>query len=434
MFIFQKTKISRAFLLVLLLTLILSCAQEYRSFAVLLWSEDEVTLENGSIFGILGKSDVRKEFQVHKVSDLNQSETVIMNMPFWRVQVFASLKEAQTFTNDRKALWSAWARSNRQALPIRQAAQRDSPMVYRLRTDEKVKVVSRAVLPSSEADLFGYWYEVLADGGTKGWVFDYELEVSGEANGGIAKVSQDPLLDLFAGNWRPDSYLGMIKDDKFDFDEFNPEYGAFFDQENKRFRLRLSDENVDIKYNRFDSRGRRSFFIANTGVQITVNSADEIIIEWFRSKEKTLRVMKFTNFTANIKEIYEKERLRREQLIARLRGNGLLTSQAYGSLALKANGSFVWQGFEVLAPSLIPSSADGTGSARIKYYLGDEIKALYQGVLSFNFNYAGGIEEVNFLFQIHGNGVRLEPVSRANIKDQIVTRTSTDALIIFFNY
>ena len=108
---------------------------------------------------------------------------------------------------------------------------------------------------------------------------------------------------------------------------------------------------------------------------------------------------------------------------------GSLSSSNYGNLTLNADGTFRWTGFKLLVPSIISAGAKNAGTCSVKYAVSSQLTA-YDGVLTFKFE--GTSEEVNFLFKLESDGLRLEDATDAVFNGILVTSRSSSPLILYF--
>ena len=94
------------------------------------------------------------------------------------------------------------------------------------------------------------------------------------------------------------------------------------------------------------------------------------------------------------------------------------------------DGQFIWSGYNLLSPSIIPSGAGSSGKVSLKHFLDKKLSGDYDGVLSFKFEKTS--EPVVFMYSISSKGLRLEAVEASSIQDNLVTRRSLDPVIVFF--
>ena len=93
--------------------------------------------------------------------------------------------------------------------------------------------------------------------------------------------------------------------------------------------------------------------------------------------------------------------------------------------------TFNWTGFENLSPVIIPEGVKAGGSVSYKYVVDKSLREQYDGVLTFKFDGASG-KEVNFLFKLESEGLRLEDASNATYIDGRITKRSPTSVIIYF--
>ncbi|MBP5746881.1 MAG: hypothetical protein J6W63_00775, partial [Treponema sp.] len=107
-----------------------------------------------------------------------------------------------------------------------------------------------------------------------------------------------------------------------------------------------------------------------------------------------------------------------------------LSSSNYGKLSLSQDGTFHWTGFKLLVPSVISAGAKNGGTCSVKYAVSKDLSKSYDGVLSFKFE--GTTDEVNFLYKMEADGIRLEAANDATYNGILVTARSSSPLIVYF--
>lgn len=419
----------RSLLLIALVLACVSCGKTYDKYAVVLWAEQDDQFVNGDLAGVIAFSSIRKEYQIQNPGVENAP---IKPMEAWRLKVFDSRGQAEEYLRNNKDFLGAFGNSLKQALPVRAKADRTSAIVYRLKENEEVKILGREKEKRDEAGLVDYWYEIMTREGTSGWVFGYQLRTADEVAG---NPDQDPLAVLANSNWRPVEFQTMVANGTIDLVEFKPEYGFFLYPEEKKVVLSLSKDQVAVSNAELKSRGKNSWQVGDSGMQLNLDRNGELRVEWLR-KDKSLASRTFVNFKDNVQALYDAEKDRRTNLILELsRQARSLSSENFGALSLRSDGSFVWEGFGVLSPAVIPANARGTGKAEIRYYLGNALAARHTGIISLDFDLSSGnVEEVNFLYQIGKDGIRLEHVRKSQFKGLRLLENQSNPQIIFFNY
>ena len=102
----------------------------------------------------------------------------------------------------------------------------------------------------------------------------------------------------------------------------------------------------------------------------------------------------------------------------------------YGVLQFLAGGRFLWNGYQVLSPAIIPKGAGNSGSVAIRYFISAKLKTEYMGVLSFKFD--DSRDWIDFFYTVSKQGVKLEYVQPANITDGVATVRNLNPVILFF--
>ena len=106
-------------------------------------------------------------------------------------------------------------------------------------------------------------------------------------------------------------------------------------------------------------------------------------------------------------------------------------SSSYGTLTFGENNTFFWEGFNLLQPSVLPSSFGNSGTVSFEYYLGSSLSDRYDGVITFYSNTGG--KGVSFLFQLEQGGLRLEDTSGARFDDNVIVSRSSSPIVIFLS-
>lgn len=411
-------------------SLLVSCGGGSQGSGVVLWPPEGSSLEYGMVVTISDSSDTDNTYTVSPPED-GERET----LPQWRVEVFGSEERAREFAAEFETNAETFASAERQALPVREDADRTSNIVYRLRLGEEAKVISRSAQPSDEAGFVDYWYEVLTRDGSRGWVFGYYLSgIEGSGAGGEEDSPvDDPLLSRFLSTtWRPVYFSRMLDSGRIDLERFRADYGLFPEPEENRIRLNLEDQSSTFEYEGW-SRGRSREFVAR-GAQfsVIVRSEESISIQYSIDGEGYNVAMQ--SIERDIAEVRREEQERREERYASLRSRGdRLVSNAYGNILLRDDGAFQWAQYSRLVPSVISASAGASGYIRFDHFLSESLGADYEGALSFRFVGARD-EPVVFLYQFVSGGLRLAHVPSDNIRDKVVLRESLSPVIIFFRF
>ena len=105
-------------------------------------------------------------------------------------------------------------------------------------------------------------------------------------------------------------------------------------------------------------------------------------------------------------------------------------SSNYGTLTFEESNSFTWREYNLLVTSIVSKDAKGEGKILIQYFLSNQLKKDWDGVLTFNFD--GMNSEVNFLYKCEKNGLRLEDATHAEMKGSTIVSRASNSLVMFF--
>ena len=281
----------------------------------------------------------------------------------------------------------------------------------------------------------GYWYHILTDSGTDGWVFSVQLDIyEPGVTKPAAELDQDAQIALLAtGNWRPEEFIPMMETHQFDLDTFRPDRGFFLNLPQKNIHIALEKDILDFPFKSIDKLQRNTYQAMGSSVQIIFRDEKSIIVQFQKGNSVLSKV--FINVEDKIEDIYQSELSRRSGIISTLSGKqGIVSSSNYGSISFISDSQFNWSGFQPLQPRIIPSSAMGTGSISFNIYPDATLRESYQGVITFNFKTAAGSEPIDFLYQIRPDGIQLEYLPRSLIKGYIAKKTDSSPTVLFFAY
>lgn len=419
-------------LLIILTLLLAGCGNRPIGYGVLLWAPEDWELPNGQLLDVTAESRLNSTYTVTTAS-LEQELTVAM----WRIEFFEEQEEAVEYANAYAAYAETYARSLRQALPVRAERDRLSPDVYRLRENELMKVLSRDDEISDEAGFEGYWYRVLTREGIVGWAFGYFLEITGsteddqEPAGPSAEESD--LERILTNEWRPGYFQEMINASRIDLSRFRPNFGLFPNREEQEIRIVLPEHTVTYPYEELFASGPSRYSLEGSPVTISVRSERQISVQYTLNGREQSRV--FVLLDREIPEIIEEELERRQGLWELLREPGTtLTSTAYGTIELLEGQRFSWSGYDRLTPTVIPGRAGESGTISFPLFLSESLEEEYDGALLFTFLGEAERAEVRFTYEQTTGGVRLTYVPAQDVSENIVQREAFSPIVIFFSY
>lgn len=415
---------------VLVVLFLQACTSPYISYGVVLWSDNESVIPHGSLAGVIEDSAVKKLLKI----ELIEKQGTIADIEHWRLKLFNSQQSAKDWIASNQYL-GTFATVLKQALPVRDKADRQALMVYRLREQELIKIVGRAEAPSVEGGMENYWYEILTESGTLGWTFgenlslftaDTALNSGTQQNAG----SIDVVARLRGTVWRPKAFVEMIKNRRYDLDIFAPEYGFFIDTNSRTYRIAIEETLLQGTYSSFDLNTETGRYTI-AGTDISLAFLPDNTLQVFYTKKNEPKTAEFVSMKDQIAGIVSEEQARRQLILRRISQNGAsFVSDLYGSLKFSGN-RFTWIGAEALG-GLLPSGAGQGGTVSADLYVTEGVSGSFQGALHFRFDGTSDDQAIPFLYNISPLGMDIAPVSPAAVKDYAISSIPADAPIIEF--
>ena len=134
----------------------------------------------------------------------------------------------------------------------------------------------------------------------------------------------------------------------------------------------------------------------------------------------------------SIEDVIRNEQLRRDDVLDSIISVGpSFESSNYGTLQFNEDGSFIWNGYQRLSSSIIPSNSGNTGFVTFKHFLDPSLSFTYDGAITFTFDRNN--RSVTFLYELTEGGIRLEDATGATFRDALITSRSGSPLVMFFS-
>ena len=425
-------------------TFLISCEDKVMGYGVLLWNVPEHKLQSGDVLPVYIRSNISQVYVVGiKNEDEPQSkELQKIEIPLWQLTEPVKKSKIGNVTKKYEACAKEYATVKLDGLPCRAEPVNTSKQVYRLRKGEVIKLlyVGKGQAPMTGGEpLPGDWYRILTSDGTQGWCFSYNLNIyETDENGnqvGGEKLSEEDEEDDYYNSilnkaWYPDSFSTMISSGNIDVSKLHPSYNFTIDTVNNKVSLNMSGIHESWDY---------TGYIKTDDFQYTLNDIPIIIVY----KKSTFIVVRYTDdsgkpqelnlvtLSEDINAIVAEEKQRRTDTYNMVaKSTGELSSSSYGKLSLNTDGTFRWTGYKLLVPSVISASAKNAGICSVKYAVSQSLASSYDGVLTFKFE--GTPDEVNFLYKLESDGLRLEDATNATFNGILVTARSSSPLILYF--
>lgn len=422
--------------LIVLCGIIYSCTHRIKGYGMVLWDMPAYNLQDGAVVPVYIKSNIS---HVYVIGLPHSKEKV--EVPVWQVTAPASLLKTYLQGRRYKEYRHAYAHVKIDGLPVRREPVNTSKQVYRLRKNETVRLLYKGKgqpVMAGQKVLEGSWLRVLTQDGTFGWCFSNNLAQFTTAAGGAVKTAQTEeiqeedttLKDFLGKKWYPDYYADAIRDQKIDIETMSAASGFDTGAASGTISLILGGITVSWPYAGVTKTPDGTYKYNDVPVEITVKAPDSIVLRYTDQDGKPQDFNMIT-VSENIGELVAAEKERRAKELQHLIQAGpSFTSSNYGQLSFAAGNTFTWTDYSLLVPSLVAASAKGQGTVSIRYFIAFNLKASYDGILTFHFD--GMNKDVSFLYKIEESGLRLEDASGAVMDGKTVTARGISPVILFF--
>ncbi len=425
----------RFLIVILAISAALTGCSRRLGYGVLLWSEDENEITSGSVVSVVSESDLQDTYTIRPEASRIGASPVEMTVARWRVRFFQTEEDATGDAAAYQEMATVYARSLRNALPMRSDPElKMANIVYRLRDGEVVKLIGQEDEQSNLSGLVSYWYSALTETGVQAYVFGYELSLFDPldpaaefAESGAA----DPLLQLLLDNvWRPIYFVDMIVNGAYDLELFHEEYGLFPNPDERSLELVMPYHSTTFNYDAVVNVGPRKYLAEGTSLQLTFNRGNELSLQYVVDERQYVLAMQ--RVAGDIQDYIDAELERRSDTYQRLLDRGpAFSSGNYGRITLLEDQRFIWSGYERLVPAAIPGGLGTGGRISLDLYLGPGLADQYDGAVSFRFD--GNPEPVSFVYALVPDGIRMVYVPQTEIDDFIVMGSGVSSITLFFS-
>lgn len=417
---------------ILILSVFLSaCGPRRIGYGVLLWSPNEEMIETGSIVEVLEESVIRDSYSV-RLMDAEES----LEIDKWRISFYKDLGPAETERDGFAESRLLFAKTDQNALPVREEPNRLSDRVYKLRENEIMKVLERSIEETDEDGLIGSWYKVLTAEGVVGYCFDYYLTIFDLKEGTISEkeVEEDFFLQSFLSHpWRPIEFLELILNKTINLDIIKPEIGLFPYPEEKKLTLVTPDYTVDFEYTNIIRIGENKYIFEGSSLQLIIINEYSASIQY--NYDGSLYSVAYRNIVEDIRDIIENEQKRRlDALNAFLERGTTLRSEAYGQIDMSGDWGFAWFGYDRLVPRVIDGDAGLEGQVSFHIFNSIEIEVELQDIISFQFENMDPEEYVSFYYEFSGMDVRFTYIPPEIIEDDLVEDIVLNPIVMVFTF
>jgi hypothetical protein len=421
-------------LAVLPLLLLASCGVRAVGYGVVLWGESIGAPQSGTVVPIIRESPINSSYLI-----MVPGENKAREYPMGRIRLFAKKGEAAVFAATYAQSLSSWAvvmKEDPPPLPVRETPDPEAKTVYKLRSQQLLKIVSRSADRVTIKPYTDYWYEVATEDGFSGWCFGHFLrtfDAVGDPRPEAQRIlSQDETLDRIMGTtWRPDWFREMIGKGTIDLTMLRDDVGLFPSPADKVMRLALPLSTFEFHYSGIQKLGATSYAFTGSDLRITVLDEERISVS-YRYKDQPVTGL-YALMKDDVAEVIAAEQKRRSDLYDTLRKPGAtLVSSAYGTIRLQDGMRFAWEGYSRLVPSVIGPNAKGKGTVDFTLRAAKELAGDYDGVITFVFDEYPNAG-VSFLYKVAAGGLRFTSLGRDSFQGLMVTHPGISPVVIYFN-
>ncbi len=404
-------------------------------YSVVLWNIPEQHIKSGDIVPVYIKSNISHVY----VIGTEGGEKI--EVALWQLTEPVKKGKVKSVAAKYSENAATYASVKLDGLPCRAEPVNTAKQVYRLRKNEIIKILykGKGQAPmAGKTALEGDWYRILTEDGTLGWCFSYNLnlyetDADGQRIGGteiVEEVEDDERWKTVTANvWYPDYFRPMIDSKNIDLTLIHPLYKFTIDEEGKKVSLNTTSIHESWDYDGYTKTDDNEYTLNGISLKIIYRRAGYIVLRYTDSSGKP-QDLNFITISENISDIVNEEKARRTQAYMQIYTHGpIYSSSSYGKIEFIEDGSFSWNGFRLLVPSVIDAGTKSTGSALVKYSLSKDLAASYDGVLTMKFD--GMSREVNFLYKLDGNALRLEDTTGATFNGSQLKSRGVSPVIIY---
>ena len=414
-----------------------SCSR--MGYGVLLWSTDNPPIDSGTVLPVYIKSNIEKIWVVG-VPD-NANKDLKLEIPLAQLEYAGSKKKAIEWAQEFAPYAMAYAENLQDRLPIRSSPDNNAQQVYRLRLGEIIKILSlvNGVLPISTTGdpLPGAWYRVMTNDGVTGYCFSYRLRIFNQNDESVQTANlrgsePDPELDnVLSRTWSSESYLQMINSRRINIAEFARNYRFDPGYETGIARIILPDIERQFSYERIIPDGERAWVFEGANLQMVLRNNNTLAVQF--SDGGARRTIVFNSLSNSVDDIILQEEARRENQFMDIYNLGpVFASLNYGTITFLQTGDFVWNGYELLVPQLIPYQANGAGRISMDIFIASSLEGSNTGAFSMQFTDTSANNIIYFTYVLDDQSLRLEAVPSFAVENNIVTRQAASPTVLYF--
>ena len=426
----------------------LSSCSSRMGWGVLLWATDDPFVPSGTVLPVYIRSNIDGVWIVGLPGGMRTSSGLDkMEVPIAHLELVGNRSRADAHAQDFAPFALTYAENLQAGLPIRANPDNNARRVYRMREGDIIKVLAvsaRGVPPLGVTGqpLPGQWYRVLTEDGTVGYTFSYRLRFFDHIGGPLVapefvareSLSGSDLDMLMSRTWLPESYLTMINSGRINLDELSRRWHFNPGQDTGVAQIVMPGINQRFPFTGIVPSGNRAWRFEGTSLSTQLRS-DTVLSVQFTEGAGNIRSFTFVSLPIDIEEIIAEEVARRAILHGEIFRHGpVFTSSNFGTIVFGEDGTFAWNGFDLLVPQHIPRAAVGHGTVDMDLFLSPALGSQYSGAFTMRFTGSDGREvaALRSMYTLDSQGFRIEIIPEASIDGMTVARRAASPMVLFF--
>ena len=386
---------------IILLLSLFSCSK-YIGYGIIMVPEEEEDQEFNSLIKITKESRIRDTWVY------NTPEEDHVEIDKWRVENYDTENEALTVIDKYATYKDYYAIVNRNSHNMRSTPFAVSPLVYKLRKDQRVKIIGRTEKKVAIGKNFnGYWYQLITNDGVKGWSYDSYLTIYNGDKIIHSNVNSDgpEIHDFFKNNWRPMYFKDMIENRNIDLDKFKQKFKLKPDIDNKEIIISMPDSYVTKKFTEAKQTGTYNYILEGSGILLDFSRKGSVYVTYSIDRKSYVKEFVKMDDSVVTNVINAEKSKRKIKYNDFLTSGPLYNSRAYGTIEFLKDNKFNWTNKEnLISKQLLTNNAESSGSVNFKVFIKTTLKAVYDGAVTFNF---GDRQELTFLYSLNSGDLRL---------------------------
>lgn len=424
-----------------------SCAPR-EGWGLVLWAAKDSRLSTGAVIPLYFKSNITRCY-IAGLPGTNGKEEIDV----WRVKQFSSKRKALAEAKSYDAYVTMFAQAKRQGLVMRGEPDNLSKQVYRFLENERCKIIKKVKgveVRTGNQVLEGDWYLVLAEDGTKGYIFSNQftlVDISKAPD--IASNIQEPVSapDFLQKLWRPSYFNAFADKSLYDLKMFQSTYGFFYYASESKIVISLPWFSKSYPAEQFYRNSDGSFRAEPSKLRFMLTADNKLmcippqkdvtdIANDFPFVEQTAggeTAFTFAVTSLDIQKLISSEKANRIARLKNFLANGsYFSSTGYGTLIIYENGKFFWESYDALIPDYIPIDAGNFGIIVMDRFLvqntSGENSGYWQGAFTVYFDNTPPAV-VSFAYQFTNGKLLLVPLSEEDVVyEQVRSISSTNVM------